>query len=412
MAGLQQEIRSLLRALGESETLAEEIDEGPIDKRSGVIALRREHRRKSARPNLFEYQAELAGAACELLAKGGRGLLALPTGAGKTRTAIYAAFGAVSGGTERIVWLAPTRELVNQAFDTADRMWSEFGSISELDLTREAQPVLKPGIPTMWFTTPQAVFGARKSQHVGSSWGGVIFDEAHQLGARTFQEAVEALLRNSTGAGFLGLSATPGRYSKLETEELVRFFDGRLLHSTLLDPNPVKVLQRWGVLSRLSFRRASERSNPNEESRIPAIVDLCADLAEEERRVIVFSGTVAGAIVTAALLRSKGIEARAIYSELEHQVRDSGIAQFGAGRVRVLTNQRLLSTGYDCPAVSDVVLGARISSPILFEQMVGRAARGPMTGGESTATIWQFDDHLELHGLPQSYYRYRDYEWV
>jgi len=239
----------------------------------------------------------------------------------------------------------------------------------------------------------------------------VIFDEAHQLGARTFQQAVEALLDSGKDAGFLGLSATPGRYSKLETEGLVRLFDRTLLHSGLLAPNPVRVLQRWGVLSRLSFRQVSEGHQISEESRIRSIVELCLKLASRDRRVLVFSGTVAGAMVTAGLLRSRGVEARAVHSNLTTEDRDALISQFGTGHVRVLTNQRLLSTGYDCPAVSDVVLGARVGSPILFEQMVGRAARGPLTGGDSTATIWQFEDHLAIHGLPQSYYRYRDFDW-
>jgi DNA repair protein RadD len=79
---------------------------------------------------------------------------------------------------------------------------------------------------------------------------------------------------------------------------------------------------------------------------------------------------------------------------------------------QVLANQHLLAVGYDCPAVTDVVIQNKISSLILFEQIVGRAARGPLTGGSRVASVWEFEDHLALHGLPQSYYRYRDYDWT
>jgi superfamily II DNA or RNA helicase len=87
------------------------------------------------------------------------------------------------------------------------------------------------------------------------------------------------------------------------------------------------------------------------------------------------------------------------------------ISAFERHKISVLVNQRLLATGYDCPAVTDVLLLTRIGSPILFEQIVGRAARGPRTGGSRVGTIWEFDDHLAMHGLPSSYYRYKDYDW-
>jgi superfamily II DNA or RNA helicase len=149
-----------------------------------------------------------------------------------------------------------------------------------------------------------------------------------------------------------------------------------------------------------------------EEGRIPEVVDLCIKLAERNRRVLVFSGSVAGAIVTASALRSCGVGSEAVYSELGTSERDSRISRFGSGEISVLVNQRLLATGYDCPAVSDVVIASKIGSPVLFEQIVGRGARGPKTGGGSRSTIWQFEDHLALHGLPQSYYRYRDFDWA
>ena len=67
--------------------------------------------------------------------------------------------------------------------------------------------------------------------------------------------------------------------------------------------------------------------------------------------------------------------------------------------------------GYDCPAVSNVVLTMPIGSVTLFEQLVGRASRGPATGGTAQSKIWQLDDHLTIHDYPKSYSRYREFDW-
>ena len=32
-------------------------------------------------------------------------------------------------------------------------------------------------------------------------------------------------------------------------------------------------------------------------------------------------------------------------------------------------------------------------------------------GGNAIATVWQFEDHLSLHGLPASYHRYEEFDW-
>ncbi len=411
VVSIEQEARALQLRLSSRYNFGPEEDIG-VSSNQGSLEKRLELVRSELRPQLFDYQADLAETATSLLIEGKRGLLALPTGAGKTRTAVVSCFQFVAEKKTGVVWLSPTRELVNQAFETAATLWNQFGILESLDLFQGPVPAFRPGKPAIWFTTPQAIWANRLSLGGGHQWEAIVFDEAHQLGAPTFLEAVEALIGNRESIGLLGLSATPGRFSELETEELVRLFDRTLLHSQLLAPNPVEVLQRWGILARLQFRQIPGLKLVTEEGRIPEVVDLCIKLAERNRRVLVFSGSVAGAIVTASALRSCGVGSEAVYSELGTSERDSRISRFGSGEISVLVNQRLLATGYDCPAVSDVVIASKIGSPVLFEQIVGRGARGPKTGGGSRSTIWQFEDHLALHGLPQSYYRYRDFDWA
>lgn len=370
---------------------------------------RLELRRSQIRPNLFAYQVQLVEAMTRVVQGRSRALLALPTGGGKTRTAVASLLAAVEGGSvQKCVWLAPSIELLDQAFDTLRTMWALSGQAPDLFLTRRADDV-RSDLPTVFFTTPQAMYSrARRGHPSKPNWDLVIFDEAHQLGARTFRSAAEALVGQTSA--LIGLSATPGRVSDDETEDLVLFFGGRLLTSSRLGRNPVDALQRLGVLARIDFPLLD--AGQSEASRLIVAVRKSAELVERGGRVLVFTQTVAGAVVFAEASDSLGLRSGVVHSKMSPTERASAISRFGTGQLDVLANQRLLATGYDCPAISDVVLVGRVSSPILFEQMVGRAARGPKTGGSRRATVWSFDDHLALHGLPRSYYRYSDFDWA
>lgn len=366
--------------------------------------------RSEQRPQFFDYQRELVFAGLKVLRDGDRGLISLPTGGGKTRTAVGSVLELFSANSaSSVIWIAPTIELLDQAHDTFEAMWQMHGSVGDIELTRRSQ---KPTPGLVWLTTPQGLSAVDSTDNL-IGWSGVIFDEAHQIAAPTFSAATKSVLSRNGPCGLLGLSATPGRTSSGEIEVLAEMFNRNLLVSELLGSNPVRFLQRRGVLSRLQFKSMDSNGmwlSPGIPRSIAAVKEI-SKIAKEGRQVLVFAQSVAESEAIAIVLNGSGISASHVDGQLSEQVRRSRIARFASGKTTVLVNQRLLSTGYDCPAVSDIAVIPRVSSSILFEQMVGRAARGPRTGGSGLSTIWQFDDHLAIHGLPQSYYRYLDYEW-
>lgn len=374
-------------------------------------------RRGELRPPLFDYQRALKHEIIQVIRLNNRGLLSLPTGAGKTRTAVAAVLDATRLGIARAVaWLAPSLELVQQARRTFQDLWFRHGTAPDMILSHE--PMVHHSVPVVWLTTPQAVYSrTRHARNVGV-WSTVIFDEAHQLGARTFRSAVTQLMSASWEAKglsptLLGLSATPGRLDPEETEDLVDLFEGQLLKSELLKPNPIQALQRRGVLARLKFRQLTEATVPLNDTVTRTIIAARAsnELARRGRKVIVFASSVPQAIVLAETVNAAGSRSLVLHSALGLAERLHAIKSFEQGDTEVLVNHRILATGYDCPAISDLILAGPITSTIQFEQIVGRAARGPRTGGAGISNIWEFDDHLAAHGLPQSYYRYRDFDW-
>jgi len=369
-------------------------------------------RRADLRPALFDYQRDLSEQVVDLVQQRGTGLLALPTGAGKTRTAVVGLLSAYArSDAARTVWLAPSIELVDQAAQTFESVWREFGTVPDVVLERGREPPV--GGPSVWLTTPQSIYSRGKRRRNVGSWDTVVFDEAHQLGARTFRGAVD-FLRPPAEPGhtsLLGLSATPGRLNPDETEDLVDMFKGNLLRSRRLAPNPIRALQRRGVLARLDFQKLKPAEPGGMVGRFRSAAVVARDAVAAGGRMLAFAGNVPEAIVFSEVLTAVGISARALHSKHTEWERRAILQSFQRGDLRGIVNQRLLATGYDCPGVTDLILLAKIGSPILFEQIVGRGARGPRIGGSATAVIWDFDDHLSTHGLPKSYYRYQDFDW-
>lgn len=377
---------------------------GKNDDVSGTHILRRADQRF----HLFDYQKDLCSQMVELsrAGTGSRSLVSLPTGSGKTRTAMAAVLEDLkSASGSRWLWLAPTLELLDQAYETLVELWRSDPTSRDVEVVVRDRPSPSTDI---WLTTPQAVNAGNSD---ALKFHNIVFDEAHQLEAPTFKAAVERAADNHTS--LFGLSATPGRSDSRETESLIRFFGRNLLTSELLGRNPVEELQRRGVLSKFAFRIIGKRGQQLDEAqRLRATLHACRTLIHRRKRTLVFTKTVAEAVALSLALQEASLPAEYVDGRLSEGERRRRIAAFQSGEIKLLLNQKLLATGYDCPAVSDLVLATEVRSPILFEQMVGRAARGPLTGGSSLARIWEFDNHLALHGLPSSYYRYRDYDWA
>ena len=100
----------------------------------------------------------------------------------------------------------------------------------------------------------------------------------------------------------------------------------------------------------------------------------------------------------AAALRLRGIRAEGIDCSMARGPRRRAIVRFSEGRCDVLLNYGVLSTGFDAPKVSTVIIARPTKSAVLYSQMVGRGLRGPAMGGTETCTIIDVPDHLDRYG--------------
>ena len=252
----------------------------------------------------------------------------------------------------------------------------------------------------------------------------VVFDEAHQSVAPTYRGLVDDIL-NAAGSQclLLGLSATPGRVSPAETEDLARMYGDRKV-SVAPGRNPVKFLVSEGYLAKANVHVREYPDSPPPAStdgadyseaalgelgalhaRNDAIVRLAQDLIDEgHRRIMVFTPSVSSAVSCAEAMRIVVRYSHAIVGGMPQDARDHVLDTFrlpiqAVPHPQIVFNCRVLTAGVDLPLTSAVVIGKPTRSHILLQQMIGRALRGPASGGSETADIWILaDDSYEDFG--------------
>jgi superfamily II DNA or RNA helicase len=127
--------------------------------------------------------------------------------------------------------------------------------------------------------------------------------------------------------------------------------------------------------------------------------------------ILYFAPTVQDALTMAFLLRVEGISAECVHAETPAGLRDRHINNFKRGHVRVLCNVEILTTGFDAPRVTHVVIARPTVSRVLYEQIVGRGLRGPKFGGTESCTIIDCVDTIDGSSRLKFGYEYFREDW-
>lgn len=353
-----------------------------------------------------------------------RTLLHMPTGSGKTRTAMNVVANYLRERAKGVVvWLAHSEELCEQAADEFQKAWHFLG-IREVPLIRfwgsyDADlRTVDDGIVIAGLKKTYSKLRTDDHQLRALSARDplVIMDEAHQAIAPTYRLIIEQLLRPMSNARLLGLSATPGRTwnDPLADRELSEFFASRKI-TLQVDgfDNPVEYLISNGYLAQPKFTQieavtnfsltAEEQLNIQETFEIPAsalerlasndkrnllIVHHAEQLLKRHSRVILFAASVQQSDLLAAVLSARGLWAASITSKSPNGRADSITAfKDNENQPKILCNFGVLTTGFDAPRTSAALIARPTLSLVLYSQMVGRAMRGTAAGGNATCEI-------------------------
>ena len=349
----------------------------------------------------------------------------LPTGAGKTRIACAAAAALLNrhGAEDKVfVWLAASEELCEQAASGLAEAWRHLGNReaalhrywgdARLDLDRIEGGFLVAGLQKLYAAANARLRAGEPGFLTGlaRNTAGIVFDEAHQAVAPTYRFVAEQLTVDNPP--LIGLTATPGRTWRLDGDDhdLAEMFGER---KVTLDPrghgNPVTFLIRQGYLADPRFVRANvDLDAPVREpeegadyreadlqviGRDPAwqaqIVETAAGALSRHPRVMVFCPSVRSARDAARDVAGPGRRTAAITAGTPPDERREAIAAFRAdgGDPMALFNYGVLTAGFDAPGTRCVIVARPTASLVLYSQMVGRAMRGPRSGGNRRCWI-------------------------
>jgi superfamily II DNA or RNA helicase len=381
---------------------------------------------------LHEYQQIVVDEMRQLVrGEGGlRGLLSLPTGAGKTRVTIEALIEALRSTELKtpILWVAQTVELCEQAVQSWSEVWRGRGPRDRLTLSRlwsqfDADEV-EHGHQVVVATIAKLSAGVYENN--GYDWlsraNCLVVDEAHQSVGPQYTELLEwqGIARNQQRIPVIGLTATPFRGVNVEeTKRLVARYGARRLDTAALgEEDAYTRLQDLGVLARVDqetlpgseielspeeletlsqLRRLPDRQIQElagDAGRNRTLLDSIAGL-DEDWPVLLFALSVEHAQTMAALLSREGISAAAIHSGSDPGLRRHCIDGFRKGELRALTNYGVLTAGFDAPKVRALYVARPVYTPNSYQQMIGRGLRGPRNGGTDRCLLVNVADNVE-----------------
>ncbi len=383
---------------------------------------------QAARGNyqLFQHQRHAASHVQKYLASDRkRVLLHMPTGSGKTRTAMNTiAEHLRTTEPTLVIWLAYSEELCEQAIEEFTQAWANLGnrtleilrfwSTHELNLQTAHDGFLVAGLGKVYNYGNQRIASlATLADRVSL----VIVDEAHQAIAPTYRLVLDALVEKKLTTGLLGLSATPGRtWNDVDKDqELADFFQKQKVSLEIRGyENPIEYLVGKGYLARptfspLFYESGTELSRKDlldlqnhldipsrllerlamDEQRNLRIVQQIEHAVGFHRSIILFAASVTHAKLLAAILQARGIVSEAITAETPRNERQRIITGYRGSREKsmVLCNYGVLTAGFDAPQTSAAIIARPTKSLVLYSQMIGRALRGPLAGGNQEAEI-------------------------
>jgi len=351
-----------------------------------------------------------------------RGVLCLPTGAGKTRVASRFVLDLVSKD-QSVLWLTHRSELMDQAIaaflSTGHQAGMKFrvARFGRSDLRGEVASEVVVGMVS------SLAWGGGDLPNVGEllelhgRFDLVVVDECHHAVAASWRRVIQGLLKRCPGVRLLGLSATPTRTATSERPQFWKLF------SEIIHEEPALQLIREGILARPHLHvvetHRDYRANDEDRRHARKFKDLSSRLVVEISRdvdrnhliakalgddlprwgkTVLFAATRAQAEKLGELLERRRVTSAYVDGETPMEEREAAVASFkDPGGVQVIINVGLFTEGTDLPGAQSVFIARPTQSQILFQQMIGRGLRGPVFGGTRQCNIVSFHDRV--HGL-------------
>lgn len=319
----------------------------------------------------------------------GRFLLVIPTGGGKTFTAVKSINALYENGVldqtagDRVLWVAHREELLGQAKETFVKYEKRF-----------------PERPSFKNQISFQMVGSSNSATLGSAdLKLVVIDEAHHGAAASYQPIFER-----SHLGILGLTATPSRHDgrplEFERESFSIGFPDLVERGIVLRPQVRSIDGGTYTLTSLNNDDGGLEAL-NNYGRNQKIIDAIWDAHVEYDKVVIYVGTVQHVLdlhqdLEGSRLRDKYESISWIHGggNSRGQQRKDYFDQEKGYRRSIIVNVDILTEGYDDPSVNTVVMARPTASKLVYMQSMGRAIRHDPTNDLKRAFIVEVVDVL------------------
>ena len=365
------------------------------------------------------------------------GIVVMPTGSGKTYTAVtWLLKDAVSKGY-KVVWLVHRQELVEQTFNEFRKMatllkGSDVKKFSVLPISGVHLSMSQARRANVYVCGIQSVANKNGYRHIAGMLGTagkervvVVVDEAHHATAASYQKVLKRIKTINPNMVLLGLTATPYRMNECEQNKLQSMFNinsniskdigkkGFVYEITLkeliasgflADPKYIPVytkiigdieydctdedeefFNKFGELSERLKTQIAESAARNS-----IILNEYLENHKKYGKTLIFAVNQLHAEKLCELFNNAGISCDyAISSRADSQ---DVIRRFKENEFEVLINVQILTEGSDVPDIQTVFLTRQTNSDSLLMQMIGRGLRGEKARGTKIANIVAFHD--------------------
>lgn len=393
---------------------------------------------------LKDYQSNVFHAALRKLEPNfSRFIIQMPTGSGKTRTAmeiISHKLNDIPAG-HTVVWLAHSDELCEQAYECFLQVWPHigqhnvrvvrcWGTKAKFPSSSAERTLVIGGFPKLFSLLEK---DSHLFQKLNSKIDLVVVDEAHKVLAPTYKKVTKALMGERSRV--IGLTATPGR-STIDAEEnkaLADFFFGEIITINAGNDSVINFLRERQVLAKVEYdpliSQAKYELTEKEKTHIQQFFDIPPELlkkigsddirnieilkklqieCEKDKRILFFACSVEHSKFICAMLIYLGYKAAHIDGFTSRGRRQTIINQFKKGELQIICNFGVLSTGFDAPKTDVVFISRPTASIVLYSQMIGRGLRGPAIGGTRTCKVIDVKDNIVGFSNQESVYEYFD----
>jgi DNA repair protein RadD len=329
-----------------------------------------------------------------------RVILHMPTGAGKTRTAMNIIATLLRNELPPkviVIWLAHSEELCEQAASEFEKAWTHLGCrkfpvVRHFGSTRtENLETIDDGFVVMSLSLAYqtSLNNDRTFFSLGKKTKLVIMDEAHQAIAETYQHVLN-ILAPSKNVYLLGLTATPGRkYFEVDEDiRLAAFFQKNKVtlkidgydspidylraegYLSTVTTDPIIYENKSGKLSQkelqslesgLDLSQKALREIGNDATRNLLIILRILEEVQMGNKIIVFACSVEHAEVLETIINLKGVNAVSVTGNTNPTIRRNALEQFKNGNsLNVLLSCDVLTTGFDAPKANVAICNSHL----------------------------------------------------